>query len=129
MKDAVSNSPCGFTPEEERIRAHIRARGLSFQVFLLESLANWLREKIAAGVFKDPAEAAFIAFQDLEELDRHPKVRKALLEAMIQDALDDPRPGISLDEWRAEHRARLHEYATTEPPTAKESGARSSRES
>jgi hypothetical protein len=45
-----------FTPQEhERIRAHIRARGITFEVFLPEAIANWLREKLAAGVFKIPA--------------------------------------------------------------------------
>jgi len=41
-----------------------------------------LREKIAAGVFKDPAEAAFVAFQDMRELDRYPALRQELLKAM-----------------------------------------------
>jgi len=43
-----------FTPEQwERIRAHIRARGMIFEVFLPEAQANWLRAKISAGVFAD----------------------------------------------------------------------------
>jgi antitoxin ParD1/3/4 len=93
-----------FTPEqEERIRAHIRARGMTFEVFLPESIADWLREKIAAGVFKDAREAAFIAFQDLQELDRHPEVRQELLKAMIKASTDDPGPGSSTEEMRERH--------------------------
>jgi len=107
-----------FTPEqEERIRANISARGMTFEVFLPEQLADWLRAKLAAGVFKDPREAAFIAFQDMQELDRHPEVRKELLEAMITASADDQRPGISSEEVRDRHRAKLREYANTEPPS------------
>lgn len=48
--------------EERRTQAHIRARDMTFKVFLPESLASWLRKRIEAGVFDDPAEAAFLAF-------------------------------------------------------------------
>jgi antitoxin ParD1/3/4 len=121
LKDATMDCSDGFTPEEQkRIQAHIRARGMSFEVFLPESLADWLRVKIAAGVFTDPAEAAFVAFQDLQELDRYPEVRKALLDATLRASLEDRRPGISLDEWRAKQDARLREYAGTQPPAPKE---------
>jgi antitoxin ParD1/3/4 len=89
---------------------------MAFEVFLPESIADWLREKLAAGVFEDPSEAACIAFQDLRELVRHPAVREELLKAMINASADDPRPGISNEEWRAERQAQLREYANTEPP-------------
>jgi hypothetical protein len=91
--------------EQKRISAHILARGMSFKVFLPQSLANWLRKKIRAGVFQDPAEAAFVAFQDLAELDRHPDVRKALLRAMLKAAADDPRPTIPAKKVLAKFRA------------------------
>jgi hypothetical protein len=75
--DGVNRPARKFTrAEERRIRAHILARGIAFRVFLPEDLANWLRRKVMSGVFQDPAEAAFVAFQDLRELDRHPEVRK-----------------------------------------------------
>jgi Arc/MetJ-type ribon-helix-helix transcriptional regulator len=107
-----------FTPEqEERIRANIRARGMTFEVFLPEQLADWLRVKIDAGVFKDAKEAAFLAFQDIQELDRHPEVRQELLKAMIKASADDPGPGISTEELRERHRAKLREYANSEPPS------------
>jgi len=109
-----------FTPaEQRRIRAHILARGMTFEVFLPESIANWLRKKIRAGVFRDPAEAAFIAFQDLQELDRHPKVRQQLLDAMLQAAMDDPRPGKPAERVLAKIRARTLRYARTKPPRPK----------
>jgi hypothetical protein len=115
MSDTTAEYP--FTPEENaRITAHIRARGLTFEVFLPERLADWLWQKLEAGVYKDPKEAAFIAFQDLMELDRHPAVRAQLLKAMVAAAADDPRSGITIEEWRAKHQAKLREYASTEPP-------------
>jgi antitoxin HicB len=69
--------------QRERIRANIRARGMTFEVFLPESLADWLHKKIAGGVYTDARDAAYLAFQDLRELDRHPEVRRELLAAMI----------------------------------------------
>ena len=106
-----------FTPEEEeRIRAHVRARGMTFEVFLPETLSNWLREKIRAGVYKDPAEAAFVAFLDLEELDRHPQVRRQLLAAVIDDRLKNFGERITIEQWRAQYTAKLREWARTDPP-------------
>jgi Arc/MetJ-type ribon-helix-helix transcriptional regulator len=105
-----------FTPEEwERIRAYIQTRGMTFEVFLPESSAEWLRAKLAAGLFRDANEAAFVAFRDLQELDRHPKVREQLLKAMLEESLRDPRSGISLEQLRTEHRARLREWANGTP--------------
>jgi len=113
----MSSAEEEFTPEErERIRANIEARGMTFEVFLPESLADWLRAKIAADFYADAAEAALVAFQELHELDRHPRVRTALLDARIQAALDDPRPGISVEEFRTQLQAKWREFAHTEPP-------------
>ena len=53
-----------FSGDEEqwgRSRARIRTRGMTFEVFLPDTQADWLRAKIAGGVFKDAREAAFIA--------------------------------------------------------------------
>lgn len=120
---AATNEKLGaeeFTPEQwERICAHIRARGMTIEVFLPEPLADWLRGKLAAGMFKDPGEAAFVAFQDLRELDRHPAVRKQLIKAITGARANSPRAGISFEEWRKQNQARLREYADTEPPADK----------
>jgi len=114
-----------FTPEQlDRIKAHARARGMTFEVFLPEELADWLRFKIAAGMFKDPGEAAFVAFQDLQALDRHPDARRALLTAMIEASINDPRPGIPAEEVLEEFRAQMRNDANTEPPTPARSGRR-----
>jgi Arc/MetJ-type ribon-helix-helix transcriptional regulator len=63
---------------------------MRFQVFLPASIAGWLNEKIRTGTFQNPAEAAFVAIQDLVELYRHPEVRLQLLRAMVQDGIGEP---------------------------------------
>jgi hypothetical protein len=114
-----------FTPEQqERIKAHTRARGMTFEVFLPEESADWLRLKIAAGMFKNPGEAALVAFQDLQALDRHPVARRALLTAMIEASVNDPRPGISIEEFREQFLAQMREDANIEPPAPASSGRR-----
>ncbi len=101
-----------FTPEESRrIQQRTRQRGMTFEVFLPEGLSDWLKAKIDAGVFESPAEAAFVAFQDMHELDRHPEVRKQLLKAMIQSAMDDPRPSSPAAEVFDRIKARMIEDA------------------
>lgn len=108
-----------FTPEEQaRIQAHVRARGMTFEVFLPQSLANWLRTQLADGVFADAKEAAFLAFQDLQQLDEHPHVREQLQRAVIEERLNDPRPGIPAEQVVQQQRARWRRWAETEPPAA-----------
>jgi Arc/MetJ-type ribon-helix-helix transcriptional regulator len=103
-----------FSPEQwERIRAQIRARGMTFEVFLPETQADWLREKIESGLFKDAGEAAFVAFQDMLELERHPEVRQALRKAMAEQGMESGV--VSFEEMTGRHRVRLREYANSEP--------------
>jgi Arc/MetJ-type ribon-helix-helix transcriptional regulator len=92
---------------------------MAFRIFLPEDLANWLRKMICSGIFQTPAEAAFVAFQDLRELDRHPEVRKALLKAMLTAAVNDPRPAIPAEKVFARLRAQTLRYARTKPPRPK----------
>ena len=73
-------------------------------------LESWLHEQVAL------AYAAFVAFQDLQELDRHPAARQALLTAMIEASMNDPRPGISIEKFREQFLAQMREDANTEPP-------------
>ncbi len=105
--------------EQRRIRAHIRARGMEFRIFLPEDLANWLRKKVRKGIFQSPAEAALVAFQDLQQLDRYPEVRTALLKASLDEALNDPRPPIPAEKVFARLRAQTRRYARTPPPRPK----------
>jgi hypothetical protein len=60
---------------------------MTFEVFLPESPANWLRAKLAAGVFSDAKETAFVAFQNLRELDDHPHLREQLAMHAAERAL------------------------------------------
>jgi len=103
--------------QRARIRANRRARGMTFEVFLPESLADWLRKKIADGVYTDATEAAYLAIQDLRELDRHPEVRRDLLGAMINDALKEPVETFTIEEVRFKLRALRREYADNDPPS------------
>jgi len=89
----------------------LRERGMTFEVFLPDDMADWLREKLAAGLFKDAREAAFVAFQDLIELDRHPEVRQHLLRAMLDASVNDPRPGIPAEDVIAALDARFEALA------------------
>jgi Arc/MetJ-type ribon-helix-helix transcriptional regulator len=90
---------------------------MTFEVFLPESLADWLRKKIADGVYTDATEAAYLAIQDLRELDRHPEVRCDLLGAMINDALKEPVETFTIEEVRFKLRALRREYADNDPPS------------
>jgi antitoxin HicB len=101
--------------QRARIRANSRARGMTFEVLLPESLADWLRKKIADGVYTDATEAAYLAFQDLRGLDRHPEVRRDLLGAMINDALKEPVETFTIEEVRSKLRALRREYADDDP--------------
>jgi len=97
-----------FTPEEQaRIQRRIREHGVTFEIFLPEDMADWLREKLAAGVFDSASTAAFVAFQDLIELDRHPKVRRQLMTAMVDASVNDPSPSIPAEEVFASLDAKM----------------------
>jgi antitoxin ParD1/3/4 len=97
--------------EQERVSRRIRERGLTFEVFLPEGIANWVKDKVAAGIFESPAEAAFVAFQRFIELHEHPEVEKQLLRAVLEDRINDPRPGIPAEQFHAEFEARIRKMA------------------
>ena len=104
-----------LTPEEEeRVRRKIRERGLTFEVFLPETMADWVKEKVAAGLFEDPAEAAFVAFQTFIDLHEHPEIQEQLLKAVIEDSINDPRPGIPAEQVFADLEARIRNLAEPE---------------
>ena len=104
-----------YTLEEQaRIQMRIRERGMTFEVFLPEGLADWLREKLSAGVFKSAREAGFVAFQDLIELDRHPNVRRQLLAAMIDSSVNDSRPPIPAEKVFAMLDSEMEALATAD---------------
>jgi antitoxin ParD1/3/4 len=97
-----------LTPEEEeRVRRKIRERGSTFEVFLPEGIADWVKAKVAEGLFEDPAEMAFVALQRFIELCEHPEVEKQLLKAVLEDSMNDPRPGIPAEQVFADLEARV----------------------
>jgi Putative addiction module component len=90
--------------------APIFAPAAFLRSFFTRIIGRLAARKIAAGVYADAKEAAYLAFQDLRELDRHPQVRRELLTAMIKDSLDSPErlPPQEVDSlWldEASHRA------------------------
>jgi Arc/MetJ-type ribon-helix-helix transcriptional regulator len=108
-----------LTPEEEeRVRRRIRERGLTFEVFLPEGIADWVRARVAEGSFTDPSEAAFVAFQRFIELWDHPEVEKQLLLAVLNERMNDSRPGIPSEQVFADMEANIRKLA--EPDDASE---------
>jgi hypothetical protein len=87
----MSNSPTAdneFTPEGRNGSGRTsKTRGMTFEVFLPESPANWLPTKLAAGVFSEAKETAFVAFQNLRELDDHPHLREQLANAVKRGSM------------------------------------------
>lgn len=84
--------------QEARLQRRIRERGLTFETFLPEGLADWLKGQIADGVYESPREAAFVAFTQLRDMHDHPEVQTQLLKAIVTSAMNDPRPPIPADE-------------------------------
>ena len=89
-------------PDEESARE----RGLAFDVVLPERIAEWVRARIAEGVFKSPAEASLVAFQRFIELYEHPEIERLLLNAVRQDA-GERRPGVPAEQAFAELDAKI----------------------
>jgi len=70
-----------FTPQEhERIRAQIRVRGITFEVFLLKRSRTGCGRNLRPVCSKIPARRLLSHFQDMRELDRHPSIRQELFE-------------------------------------------------
>jgi len=92
---------------------HTRVTFYISRVILPPSGRAGLRERIAAGVFADPTEAAFVAFQDSRELDRQQAIRQELLKAMVQTGSSDPGEGISMEEFRRKLQAKVQESAVS----------------
>lgn len=99
--------------QAQSLMAEAAKGGLRFEVWLSPERAAWVLERIIAGEFIDPCEAAFVAFGEAIELDRHPKVRRALLEAMIVAAMEGPT--VEAKQAMAEIKAKLNERGSCEP--------------
>ncbi len=73
--------------------------GLRFQAYLPPRLALWLLDQIERGVFTDPSEAVFVLLDEARELEPHLDLRQELLKRRILSSANDPRPGVSFDEF------------------------------
>ena len=101
-----------LTPEEEEsVRRKIRERGLTFEVFLPEGIADWVKARVADGEFEDPAEMAFVTFQRFIELYEHPSVEKQLLHAVLEERRNDSRPGVPAEQVFADLKAKIRKMA------------------
>ena len=83
----------------EGLRAQAEAGGLRFNVYLPSDLATWLLGKIANGIFSDPSEAVFVMLGEQQDLEAQPDLRSEVFRRSVQAAADDPRPGISVEEF------------------------------
>lgn len=53
------------------------------------------------------SEAVFVMLGEQQELEPHADLRQELLKRSLQAALDDPRPGVSAEEFEKRMRDRL----------------------
>ena len=76
------------------------------------------RREFSEGTFTDPSEAAFVAFQRFIKLWDHPEVEKQLLRAVLDERMNDPRPGTPAEQVFADMEADVRKMA--EPDDASE---------
>ena len=92
--------------QARRIRDQAAKGGLRFEAYLPPSLALWLLDRIEQQRFLDPSEAVFVILGEHKELEPHADLRRELLKRSIEAAANDPRPGISSEEMKAELREK-----------------------
>ena len=92
--------------QAKRLRNQVAEGGLRFEAYLPPSLALWLLDLIEQDRFLDPSEAVFVILGEHKELAPHADLRRELLKRSIEAAADDPRPGISGEEMKAELREK-----------------------
>jgi len=80
------------------LREQARKGGLRFEVYPPPSLAEWLLDLVEGGVFTDPGEAVFVILGEHRDLEPHADLREEILRRTLQAAMDDPRPGFTIDE-------------------------------
>ena len=80
------------------LREQARKGGLRFEAYLPSSLAEWVLDLVEKGVFTDPGEAVFVILGEHKDLEPHADLREEILRRTLQAAMDDPRPGFTVDE-------------------------------
>ncbi len=94
--------------QAKALREQASQGGLRFEVFLPSGLAEWVLDFVARGVFVDPSEAVFVILGEHKDLEPHHDLRTESLKRSLEAAINDPRPPITLDEFKkkmAERRA------------------------
>lgn len=81
-----------------KVRPQAVVGGLRFDSYLTPAEAAWVLDEIERGRFLSPADIVFVAMQAFRELENYPDLKKELLRRKLQEAMDDPRPGIPADE-------------------------------
>jgi antitoxin ParD1/3/4 len=87
--------------QAKALRDQARAGGLRFEAYIPPDLAEWLLDQVERGAFVDPSEAVFVMLTEQRDLEPHADLREEILRRSCQAAMDDPRPGISHDEFKA----------------------------
>lgn len=95
--------------QAQALREQASKGGLRFEAFLPPTLAEWILDLVARGVFTDPSEAVFVMLGEQRELEPHADLRREILKRSLQASLDDPRPDISEEEFEESMRKRLRE--------------------
>jgi antitoxin ParD1/3/4 len=85
--------------QAKALREQAKKGGLRFDAYVPPQLADWLLDLIERGVFSSPSEAAFVILGEHRELEPHADLRGELLKRILQASIDDPRPGISGEEF------------------------------
>ena len=83
--------------QAKALREQARAGGLRFEAYLPDSIADWLLERVEAGMFVDPSEAVFAIVKNFIDMEPHHDLRdellRRILDASIKSGLEDVEAG------------------------------------
>ena len=86
--------------QAKALKEQARNGGLRFEAYLPLDLAEWVLDFVERGVFVDPSEAVFVILGEHKDLEPHADLREEALKRSLKAAIDDPRPSISLEEFK-----------------------------
>lgn len=98
-----------------RLKSAAENAGLKFEGYLAPRDALWALEAIERGAFISPSEIVAVAVQQFIEMSEHPDLRRELLGRTLQSRMDDPRPGIPIEEAFAKIKAHIAEFKNHQP--------------
>lgn len=106
-----------------RLKPAAEKAGLKFEAYLTPGDAEWVLARVENSVFLSPSELVSIAVHQFIEMHDYPDLRRELLHRTLQKAMDDPSPGIPMEEAFAEIRADIEEFKKYEPARWEKVGA------